>query len=125
MGGDVSAGLEINNLQAEHSFDGLTSYSQSKLAMMVTMYEFAQCAQNSKVTITICYPGKASTNMTRNVTPEMSPSIMQRMFPLFKLITHLIMVNQPLKHPDHRFIWLLLPQLMESLENISNRNTKK
>ncbi|WP_345324136.1 SDR family NAD(P)-dependent oxidoreductase [Candidatus Villigracilis proximus] len=42
MGGDVPAKLDMDNLQAERSFDGLNSYSQSKLAMMVLMYEFAQ-----------------------------------------------------------------------------------
>jgi NAD(P)-dependent dehydrogenase (short-subunit alcohol dehydrogenase family) len=41
MGGDVPAKLDTDNLQAERSFDGLNSYSQSKLAMMVIMYEFA------------------------------------------------------------------------------------
>lgn len=87
MGGDVPAKLEMDNLQAERSFDGLTTYSQSKLAMMVMMCEFAQRTQGSKVTINICYPGQASTNMTRNVTPEMFPKVMRWMFPLFKLMT--------------------------------------
>lgn len=87
MGGDIPAKLEMNNLQAEHFFDGLTSYSQSKLAMMVVMCAFAQRTQNSKVTMNICYPGQASTNMTRNVTREMLPSVMRWMFPLFKLVT--------------------------------------
>ena len=87
MGGDVPAKLEMDNLQAERSFAGLTSYSQSKLAMMVTMYEFAQRTQNSTITINICYPGQTSTSMTRNVTPEMLPSAVRWMFPLFKLMT--------------------------------------
>ncbi|MBI5954992.1 MAG: SDR family oxidoreductase [Chloroflexi bacterium] len=83
MGGDVPAKLDMDNLQSEHSFDGLNSYSQSKLAMMVTMYEFAQRAQG--ITINICYPGQASTNMTRSVTADMLPGFMRFMFPLFKL----------------------------------------
>jgi NAD(P)-dependent dehydrogenase (short-subunit alcohol dehydrogenase family) len=91
MGGDVSAKLEMDNLQAGRSFDGLISYSQSKLAMMLTMYEFAQRTQSSKVTINICYPGQASTKMTRSVTPEMLPGGMRWLFPLFKLMTR----------PDH------------------------
>ncbi len=85
MGGDVPAKLDMDNLQSEHSFDGLNSYSQSKLAMMVMMYEFAQRAQG--FTINVCYPGQASTNMTRSVTVEMLPGFMRFAFPLFKLMT--------------------------------------
>jgi hypothetical protein len=37
------------------------------------------------VTINVCYPGQASTNMTRSVTPEMLPGFMRFLFPIFKL----------------------------------------
>jgi NAD(P)-dependent dehydrogenase (short-subunit alcohol dehydrogenase family) len=87
MGGDVPAKLEIDNLQGERNFDGLNSYSQSKLAMMIVMYEFSQQIQGSKITMNCCYPGQASTNMTRGVTPEMLPKAMRWMFPIFKLMT--------------------------------------
>lgn len=83
MGGNVPAQLDLDNLQAERSFDGLNSYSQAKLAMMAMMYEFAQ--REKGVTLNVCYPGQASTNMTRGVTPEMLPGIMRFIFPLFKL----------------------------------------
>ena len=83
MGGDVPAKLDTDNLQAELSFDGLNSYSQSKLAMMVMMVEFAQ--RDKGVTINVCYPGQASTKMTRSVTPEMLPGFMRFLFPIFKL----------------------------------------
>ncbi len=84
MGGDVPAALDMDNLQSEKSFDGLTTYSQTKLAMMALMYEFAQ--REKDVMINVCYPGQASTNMTRNVTPEMLPRAMRWMFPVFKLM---------------------------------------
>jgi NAD(P)-dependent dehydrogenase (short-subunit alcohol dehydrogenase family) len=87
MGGDVPAQLETDNLQGERNFDGLHSYSQSKLAMMIVMYEFSQQIQGSKITMNCCYPGQASTNMTRSVTPEMLPKAMRWMFPIFKLMT--------------------------------------
>lgn len=87
MGGDVPAKLETDNLQGERNFNGLNSYSQSKLAMMIVMYEFSQRLQSSKVTMNYCYPGQASTNMTRSVTPEMLPKAMRWMFPIFKLMT--------------------------------------
>ena len=82
MGGDVPAKLELDILQDEGAFDGLNTYSQTKLAMMAVMYEFAQCTPG--VAINICYPGQASTKMTRSVTAEMFSSTMRFMFPLFK-----------------------------------------
>ena len=83
MGGDVPATLDMDNLQSEKSFDGLNTYSQTKLAMMVLMYEFAQ--REKGMTINVCYPGQASTNMTRSVTPEMFPGFVRFLFPIFKL----------------------------------------
>ena len=53
----------------------------------MVMYEFSQHVQGSKITMNCCYPGQASTNMTRNVTPEMLPKAMRWMFPIFKLMT--------------------------------------
>lgn len=85
MGGDVPAKLDMDNLQSERSFDGLNTYSQTKLAMMALMYEFAQRAKG--VTINVCYPGQASTNMTRSVTPEMFPTVARFIFPIFKWMT--------------------------------------
>ncbi|MCX6060616.1 MAG: SDR family NAD(P)-dependent oxidoreductase [Chloroflexi bacterium] len=87
MGGDVPAKLDMGNLQGQRSFDGLNSYSQSKLAMMLMTYEFARRVQGANVTVNVCYPGQASTNMTRSVTPEMFPRFMRFIFPLFKLMT--------------------------------------
>lgn len=86
-GGDVPRTLDLDNLQSERSFVGLTAYSQSKLAMMVVMVEFAQRLRGSPVTCNICYPGQASTSMTRSVTRDMLPGGMRFMFPLFRLMT--------------------------------------
>ena len=36
------------------------------------------------MTINVCYPGQASTQMTRSVTPEMFPGFMRLIWPLFK-----------------------------------------
>ena len=51
--------------------------------MMVMMYEFAQ--REKGLSINVCYPGQASTAMTRSVTPEMLPGFMRFLFPIFKL----------------------------------------
>ena len=84
-GGEAKGVIDLDNLQAERSFSGLNSYSHSKLVMMAMAYEFAQRVQGTNVTINVCYPGQAATNMTRSVTPEMLPGFMRFMWPLFKL----------------------------------------
>lgn len=55
--------------------------------MLVVMYEFSQRLAQSSITVNACYPGQASTAMTRSVTPEMLPRAMRWLFPLFKLMT--------------------------------------
>ncbi|MDD2798348.1 MAG: SDR family NAD(P)-dependent oxidoreductase [Bacteroidales bacterium] len=84
MGGDLPKKLDLHNLQAEKSFDGLNYYSQSKLTMMAVMYEYAERLKGQNITVNVCYPGQASTNMTQNVTADMLPGIMKLIFPLFK-----------------------------------------
>lgn len=87
MGGDVPNTLDLNNIQGENNFDGLNSYSQSKLAMMVVMSHYSQKMEGTGITMSCCYPGQASTNMTRGVTPEMLPEKMRWLFPVFRLMT--------------------------------------
>ena len=86
-GGEARGLIDLDNLQAERSFMGLNTYSHTKLIMMGMMYEFAQRVQGTNVTINVCYPGQASTNMTQSVTPEMAPGFMRLIWPLFKLAT--------------------------------------
>jgi NAD(P)-dependent dehydrogenase (short-subunit alcohol dehydrogenase family) len=84
MGGDLPKKLDLDNLQAEKSFDGLSYYSQTKLSMMAMMYEYAERLKGQKITVNVCYPGQASTNMTQSVTADMLPGMMKMIFPLFK-----------------------------------------
>ncbi len=83
-GGDLPSKIDLQNLQYEKKFDGLNSYSQSKIAMMTLMCEYAQQMKSSKLTINVCYPGQASTSMTQSVTADMLPSGMRLLFPIFK-----------------------------------------
>ena len=87
MGGDLPARLELGNLQGERHFDGLGAYSQSKLAMLCVMLEFAQRLQGEGITVNVCYPGQASTAMTRGVTPDMLPAGLRWLHPLFRWMT--------------------------------------
>lgn len=79
--------IEMDNLQAERSFVGLTTYSHAKLVMMAVMFEYAQRIQGTHLTLNVCFPGQATTNMTRSVTPEMLPGLLRLMYPIFKLMT--------------------------------------
>jgi NAD(P)-dependent dehydrogenase (short-subunit alcohol dehydrogenase family) len=85
-GGDLPSKIQLDNIQSEKSFDGLSTYSQTKMIMMCLMYEFSQRQLNSNITINICYPGQASTSMTQNVTADMLPFLMRPIFPIFKLL---------------------------------------
>ena len=85
-GGEAKGQIELDNLQAERSFSGLTTYSHAKLVLMAVMYEFAQRTQGTNMTVNVCYPGQASTQMTRSVTPEMLPGFMRLIWPLFKRV---------------------------------------
>ena len=84
-GGDLPQSIDLSNLQNERYFDGLNSYSQSKVAMMCIMYELSKKLRDTKITCNICYPGQASTSMTQNVTKEMLPKFMRPIYPIFKL----------------------------------------
>jgi len=86
-GGEHPARIDLDNLEAERSFVGLRTYSHAKLVMMAVMYEFAQRVHGANVTINVCYPGNASTNMTKSVTPQMLPGLLRLIWPLFKLAT--------------------------------------
>lgn len=86
-GGSHPPRIEPDNLQAERSFVGLNSYSHAKLVMMAVAYEFAQRTQGTGITINVCYPGQASTSMTRQVTPSMLPGPLRLFWPIFRWAT--------------------------------------
>lgn len=83
-GGDLPATLDLGNLQSEKGFFGLNTYSQTKIAMMCLMYEFAGRINAAGVSCNICYPGQAGTAMTQQVTADMLPWMMRPIFPLFR-----------------------------------------
>jgi NAD(P)-dependent dehydrogenase (short-subunit alcohol dehydrogenase family) len=85
-GGDLPSKIDLENIQSELSFKGLSTYSQTKMVMMCLMYEFSRRLADSKITMNICYPGQASTNMTQNVTANMLPFLMRPFFPIFKFL---------------------------------------
>lgn len=92
-------GLEVQLLVADLSTRaGVASLAQQfrerydhldvliNLVMMAAMYEYALRTSGTGVTVNVCYPGQASTAMTRSVTPGILPRMMRPTFPLFKLV---------------------------------------
>lgn len=72
--------LALDNLQGERSFTGFGMYSQSKTAMMALSYEFAQRLPGSTITVNVCYPGRATTPMTRGFLPNSSSPLLRGVF---------------------------------------------
>lgn len=83
-GGDVVA-IDLENLEGEKTFLSLNTYSHAKACMMALMYEFSK--REKGVAINVCFPGGASTNMTASIKPEMAPTILKLIWPLFKWMT--------------------------------------
>jgi NAD(P)-dependent dehydrogenase (short-subunit alcohol dehydrogenase family) len=83
-GGDHPRQLDLDDLQSELAFEGLKTYSRTKVLMMALMYERAQRTAGSTIDCNVCYPGQASTSMTRSVTAEMLPPALRFAFPVFK-----------------------------------------
>ena len=86
-GGSLPKSPNITDLQNEARFSGLSSYSDSKMLMLCVMYDFAEELHTSGIAFYVCYPGQASTSMTRSVTKEMFPKMVRFAFPLFRWFT--------------------------------------
>lgn len=86
-GGDVPSRVDEQNLQGERRFVGLSLYSQHKIVMMAVMHELGLRRAGRPPAFSICYPGQASTGMTRGVVAKDLPLLLRPAFPLFRLLT--------------------------------------
>jgi NAD(P)-dependent dehydrogenase (short-subunit alcohol dehydrogenase family) len=85
-GGVPFGGIDLDNLQAEKSFRGLTTYSHAKQAMMAMTVEFAERLRGSGVSINVAFPGSAATPMTAAMTADTLPAAMRLFYPIFKSV---------------------------------------
>lgn len=85
-GGDKPARIDPENLQAEKGFKGLMTYTHSKSVMEAMSMILARELQPAGVTVNVVFPGRASTVMTRSLTPRALPGAMKLMYPLFWLL---------------------------------------
>jgi NAD(P)-dependent dehydrogenase (short-subunit alcohol dehydrogenase family) len=85
-GGMPFGRIDLENIQAEKSFEGLRTYSHTKMLMTAMSLEFARKLQSTGVTINVVYPGGASTAMTQAMTPKMLPVFMRPFWSIFSNI---------------------------------------
>ena len=84
-GGDKPAGIDPDNLQAEKGFKGLMTYKHSKSVLEAMSISLSKRLEPEGVSVIIVFPGRASTAMTRALSPKALPGAMKLMYPLFKL----------------------------------------
>ncbi len=61
--------IDFDDLNGEKHYGQLKAYAQSKLAVIVFTYEFAQKINETGVSINCLHPGYVKTNMIRNFRP--------------------------------------------------------
>ncbi len=84
-GGIPRGQIDLNNLQGEKSYVGLSVYNQTKLAQMAMSYRFAQELAATPVTLNVAYPGHAYTSMNKNLTVATYPPLARPIVPLLRL----------------------------------------
>ncbi|NEW29179.1 SDR family NAD(P)-dependent oxidoreductase [Nocardia cyriacigeorgica] len=84
-GGIPKGGIDLDNLQGEKSYVGLSFYNQTKLAQMAMSYRFAQELEGRPVTLNVAYPGHAYTSMNKSLTIGTYPLLARPIVPLLRL----------------------------------------
>lgn len=84
-GGDKPAPVDPCNLQAEKGFKGLMTYTHSKSVLESMSMFLAKELEPNGITVNVVFPGRASTNMTRSLSPKSLPGVMKIMYPFFRL----------------------------------------
>ena len=84
-GGDKPAPVDPDNLQAEKGFKGLMTYTHSKSILESMSMFLAKELEPAGITVNVVFPGRASTQMTRSLSPKSLPGVMKLMYPFFRL----------------------------------------
>lgn len=84
-GGDKPARIDADNLQAEKGFKGLMTYTHSKSILEAMSLTMAESLQHEGVFVNLVFPGRASTAMTRSLSPKALPGLMKLMYPFFRV----------------------------------------
>ncbi len=85
-GGDKPASIDPDNLQAEKGFRGLATYTHSKSILEAMSMALADKLDPDGVTVNVVFPGRASTAMTRSMSPSSLPGWMKLLYPMFRVL---------------------------------------
>ncbi|MEN0066922.1 MAG: SDR family NAD(P)-dependent oxidoreductase [Myxococcota bacterium] len=86
-GGAPFGGLDVDNLQAEKGFLGLSTYSMAKRAMEAMSQELRRRLEPDGIDVVVVYPGGASTSMTQGMSAGLLPWWMRPMWPVFAMFS--------------------------------------
>ena len=85
-GGDKPATVDPDNLQAEKGFRGMMTYTHSKSILESMTMIMAEKLKSEGVSVNVLFPGRASTTMTRSMSPDSMPGFLKLMYPIFKIM---------------------------------------
>ncbi|WP_233621469.1 SDR family NAD(P)-dependent oxidoreductase [Amycolatopsis sp. WAC 04182] len=85
-GGIPRGRIDLDNLQGEKSYVGLSFYNQTKLAQMAMSHTFAKRLEGTGVTLNVAYPGHAYTSMNKGLTADTYPPLARPIVPLLRLV---------------------------------------
>lgn len=105
-GGIPRGRIDLDNLQGEKSYVGLSFYNQTKLAQMAMSYRFAQELTASPVTLNVAYPGHAYTSMNKNLTLATYPPLARPVVPLLRLAMPVVYGHRALLKATRSSVYL-------------------
>ncbi|WP_188132573.1 SDR family NAD(P)-dependent oxidoreductase [Streptomyces boluensis] len=105
-GGIPRGRVDLNNLQGEKSYVGLSFYNQTKLAQMAMSYCFAQELTAMPVTLNVAYPGHAYTSMNKNLTIGTYPPLARPIVPLLRLAMPVVYGHRALLKATRSSVYL-------------------
>ena len=73
--------LDVDNLQAEKGFRGLLTMAHSKAALECASLALSRAFAPDGIDVNVVFPGRASTALTRSLTPRALPGPMKLFYP--------------------------------------------
>jgi NAD(P)-dependent dehydrogenase (short-subunit alcohol dehydrogenase family) len=114
-GGIPRGRIDLDNLQGEKSYVGLSFYNQTKLAQMAMSYRFAQQLEATPVTLNVAYPGHAYTSMNKNLATSTYPPPARPIVPLLRLTMPLVYGHRALLKATRSSVYLASsPEVQET-----------
>ncbi|WP_280418970.1 SDR family NAD(P)-dependent oxidoreductase [Nocardia carnea] len=105
-GGIPKGQIDLENIQGEKSYVGLSFYNQTKLAQMAMSYRFAQELDGTRVTLNVAYPGHAYTSMNKDLTTDTYPPAARPIVPLLRLAMPIVYGHRALLRATRSSVYL-------------------